>query len=202
MFRDRFDAGTALSRALFPKYGASNPLVLGIPRGGIPLAKVIAQHLHGDLDVVLVRKLRHPYYPEVGIGAIGETGTMVLEPGYELKGYVEQEVSKQTQLIQQRRRAYNPIRPPIDSSGRVVIVVDDGLATGSTMICALQSIKAKHPHQLVCAIPVSSTNGVASVRSLCDEVVCLHPDPYFRAVGYYYRDFSEVSDEVALEMLK
>lgn len=206
LFADRLDAAERLSRAL-QSYRGHHPLVLAIPRGALPMGKLIAEKLDGELDVVLVRKLRSPFSPEFAIGSIDEGGWVYIAPHAHSSGgatdeYLEDEQRRQLAVLQDRRARYTPGRPAIDPAGRVVIVVDDGLATGATMIAALHAVRAKRPETLVCAIPVASPDSLELVRPYADEVVCLHAPAGFFAVGQFYRKFGQVGDELAIALLQ
>lgn len=205
MFANRNDAAYKLASAL-QAYRGQKPLILAIPRGAVPMAKVIADELQGDFDVVLVRKLRAPYQPELAIGSIDESGWAYVSPLAEQVGatpqYIESEKQTQLEVIRKRRLQYTPIRPPIDPAGRIVIVIDDGLATGSTMISALHGLRAKKPARLICAVPVSPPDTLNKIKHKADEVVCLMAPEYFQAVGQFFRDFSQVEDEEVIEVLK
>lgn len=205
MFNDRNDAARQLAEAL-KQYRGKNPLVLAIPRGAVPMAKVIADELGGSFDVVLVRKLRAPYQPELAIGSIDESGWAyiadhALSTGAS-KEYIESEKQAQMETIRKRRNQYTPIRPPIDPGGRIVIVVDDGLATGSTMISALHGLRARNPAKLICAVPVAPPDTLKKVQAMADEVICLEAPEYFQAVGQFYRNFSQVEDDDVIEILR
>ncbi len=197
IFSDRNDAARRLARAL-EKFRGRHPLVLAIPRGAVPMGEILARSLDGDLDVVLVRKLRAPDNPEFAIGSVAESGWSFIAPYAGRAGatptYLEAEKKIQLETIRRRRERYTPLRPPLDPSGRVVIVVDDGLATGATMISALHSIREKKPLLLVCAVPVAPEETLEKIRPLADETVCLEVPEYFQAVGEFYADFPQVTD--------
>lgn len=202
-FRDREDAARQLVAAL-QQYRGGNPVVLAIPRGAVPMGRVVSDALGGELDVVLVRKLGAPGNPELAIGAVDEQGRTTLAGHAAWTGaddeYIEAETQRQLALIRQRRQRYRPGKAAIPLEGRTVIVVDDGLATGSTMIAALQSARAQAPKRLVCAVPVAAPDSLEKVSRLADEVVCLAAPRSFMAVGAHYRDFSGVTDEQVIEI--
>lgn len=204
MFLDRTDAARRLADAL-SGYRGENPLVLAIPRGAVPMAKLIATELGGEVDVVLVRKLSAPGNPEFAIGAVDETGWTYLADHARRMGveedYIEAERAAQVSVMTRRRAQYTPVRPPVDPAGRCVIVLDDGLATGSTMIAALHAIRAKRPKKLICAVPVAPPETAQRVRQYCDELVCLETPFAFHAVGQYYLSFPQVEDDEVIEAL-
>lgn len=205
MFADRIDAAVRLVHAL-RDYRDRNALVLAIPRGAVPMGAVLARQLHAQLDVVLVRKLRAPGAPEYAVGAIDETGWAYVAPYAEAAGatpeYLEQEKRTRLTELRRRRSLYSAGRTAIDPAGRIVIVVDDGLATGATMIAALHSVRARRPARLVCAVPVAAPESLEQVRAYADEVVCLQAPPGFAAVGQFYTAFPQVEDEEVAALLR
>lgn len=203
-FADRAEAAAALALQL-QDYRGRNPLVLAIPRGAVPMGKIIAERLHGQLDVVLVRKLGAPFDPEYAIGAIDETGWTYLAPAAQKFGddfpLIRREKTRQLKVLKTRRAQYTPHRSQIDPQGRIVIVVDDGIATGSTMIAALHAVRAGKPAELICAIPVAPPESLDVIRPLADKLICLHASGQFLSVGQFYRDFHAVEDDDVIRLL-
>ena len=205
MFRDRAHAAHLLAKEL-SAYRGKKPLVLAIPRGALPMAKILAEELGGELDVVLVRKLGAPGNPELAIGSVDETGHVSIADYAHRYGiseeYIAEEAAEQQEVLRRRRAAYTPIHPPIDPAGRIVIVVDDGIATGSTMIAALHALRAKHPARLVVASAVCAPDALARIERDADDVVCLDAPANFYAVGQFFEDFAQVSDEEVVATLR
>lgn len=205
MFRDRLDAARQLTVRL-AHLKPDRPLVLAIPRGAVPMARQLADALEADLDVVLVRKLGAPGEPEVAVGSVDESGWVWVAPHAARFGadqdYLASETARQLERIRERRQRYSPIHARVAVRGRTVIVVDDGLATGATMVAALHSLRQQQPARLVCAVPVASPEALALVQPLADEVVCLLVPDRFQAVGQFYRDFPQVSDDEVEALLR
>ena len=208
MFRDRVDAGRQLAAAL-EQFRGVRPLVLGLPRGGVVVAAAIARKLACDLDVLLVKKLRAPDNPELAIGAIAEDGRTCLNaeimqltrPSDE---YVEAETRKRMAEMADQRRRYRKLKPQLPAADRTLFLVDDGLATGATMIAAAQAIRLANPRKVVVAVPVAPPDTLAYIQSLpqVDEVECLLTPTWFGGVGEFYHDFTEVTDEEVVDILK
>jgi len=204
IFDSRVDAGRQLAQAL-AAYRGRNPLVLAIPRGAVEMGAVIAEALEGDLDVVLVRKLRAPASPEFAVGSIDENGWTYISGDAAFAGaderYLAGEKAAQLELLRKRRAQYTPARAPVDPRGRIAIVVDDGIATGASMIAALHAVRARNPARLICAVPVAAAESLQQIRPYADEVVCLETPYDFRAVGQFYRHFPQVEDDEVVRQL-
>ena len=183
------------------------PLVLAIPRGGIEVGAAIARGLGCELDVVLSRKLRAPNQPERALGAVSESGVVYLNRCAAAmtnagNAYVESERKQQLDEIDRRRKMFRAVRPQADVRGRTVILTDDGIATGATMIAALKTVRATGAKQVIVAVPVGAPDRIDALRPLCDRVECLVEPADFWAVGQFYRDFEQVSDERVVELLR
>ncbi len=206
-FQDRVEAGQVLASELGAYVGQADVLVLALPRGGVPVAFEVAQALHAPLDVFLVRKLGVPGHEELAMGAIASGGVRVLNrsvvDSLSIPDHVIAAVAVQEQReLERREHAYRGNRPDPEVRGRTVLLVDDGLATGATMRAAAAAIRAQEPRRLVVAVPVAARETCDEFRDEVDEVVCaITPEPFY-AVGVWYRDFSQTTDEEVHELLE
>ena len=209
----RFDDRAAAGRALAARFAATRwpapPLVLALPRGGVPVAAEVALALKAPLDLLLVRKIGAPLQPELAVAAVVDGASpeiVVDEETAALAGadraYIEREAALELREIERRRRVYLGDRPPPVLTGRTVIVVDDGVATGTTVRAALKALRRQHPARIVLAFAVGPADTVAALRSEADEVICLMEPAEFHAVGLHYRDFHQVGDDEVLAALR
>ncbi len=205
-FQDRIDAGRRLARALAHYAGRRDVTVLGLPRGGVPVAAEVARALRADLDVFVVRKLGVPGQEELAMGAIASGGVRVLNESvvdalHIDSASLERVAAQERRELERREQAYRGDRPPLDVRGRVAILVDDGLATGSTMRAAVAAMKRLGPARVVVAVPVGASESVELLRREADEVVCPEiPEPFY-GVGQWYDDFAQTSDEEVRALL-
>jgi|YelNatPaOPRAMG01_1025707.scaffolds.fasta_scaffold81264_2 putative phosphoribosyl transferase len=205
-FRDRVDAGKRLAEAL-ADFSGRDGVVLAIPRGGVVVGYEIAQALDLPLDVIAPHKLGAPDNPELAIGAVAEDGSAVLDKqliaylGVDA-GYIEKEKERQKTETQRRLKVYRQGMAPRELKGKDVIVVDDGIATGSTMKAALLSVKNQGAKSVTVAIPVGPPQTIEELKRQADRVVCLYTPEYFQAIGQFYDDFSQTGDEEVIELLK
>jgi len=205
-FKDRTQAGKLLARDLREYAGRADAIVLALPRGGVPVGFAIAQRLAIELDILLVRKLGLPNHEEYAMGAVGSGGVRVLQPGVPgLMGVTAQQVEAVTQReldeLQRRERAYRGAREPLALAGRTAILVDDGVATGSTMLAAIRVARGLGPEKLVLAVPVAPPQTLALLEPEVDHLVCLSAPPLFRSVGQWYDAFDQTSDEEVQDLL-
>jgi predicted phosphoribosyltransferase len=207
-FKDRSDAGRKLAKAL-GQYKDQQPVILALPRGGVPVAAEVAAVLKAPLDLILVRKVGVPFQPELAMGAVVDGGTPLIvrnEDVIQLAGIQESEFKAvcdgELVEIERRRQRYLGSRERVDVSGHTAIVIDDGVATGATTRAALRATRIRNPKRLVLAVPVGPTDNIAELRSEADDVVCLEDHEFFGAIGVYYANFSQVSDEEVIEILR
>ena len=205
IFKNREEAAYQLAEKL-KEYKGRNPLILAIPRGAIPMARIISDVLEGEMDVVLVHKLRAPFQAELAIGSVDETGQTFLNKnmqGIDIShSYIMKEKGTQLKMLRKRRELYTPVHPPIHPANRIVVIVDDGIATGSSMIAALHAIRVKNPKKLIAATAVAPFDSLQAVRELADDTVCLDIPSDFMAVGQFFEEFSQVSDEDVISILR
>lgn len=206
-FQNRTEAGRRLAAALGRYAGRTDVLVLGLPRGGVPVASEIASALDAPLDVFIVRKLGLPGHEEFGIGAIAHGGMRIVDESV-LRAYgvdsetLDRITSRELRELERREQRYRDGRPFPAIENRIVILVDDGLATGSTMRAAVAALREKRPREIVVAVPVGARETCAAMATLADEVVCLEtPDPFY-AVGLWYVNFEQTEDEEVHELLE
>ena len=208
MFSDRSDAGRQLAGAL-ERFRSARPLVLALPRGGVVVGAEIARALGCNLDVALVKKLRAPGSPELALGAVGEDDTVFVNR--EIVGligagqtYIEGEIKERQGQIALQGQRYRQCKPKIPVAGRTVILTDDGLATGATMIAAVSATALARPHQLVVAVPVAAPEAVRTIQIMkqVGEMVCLMTPMWFEGVGQFYRDFRQIEDEEVMKLLE
>ena len=206
-FSDRTDAGRQLAQAL-ARFKGKSVYVYALPRGGVPVAAEIAAALDAPLDLLLVRKIGAPVQPELAIGAVVDGGAPIVvrnEEVIQATGTREDEFQaickRELAEIERRRRKYLQRRPALDPEGRIAIVVDDGIATGATMRAALQATRKRKPRLLVLAVPVAAADSLDALREEVDEVVCLEVPRYFGALGAFYEDFRQLSDDDVIDAL-
>jgi putative phosphoribosyl transferase len=207
-FKNRSEAGRKLAKAL-AAYKDQDPVILALPRGGVPVAAAVAAVLHAPLDLILVRKIGVPIQPELAMGAVvdGDAALIVRNEDViklasidetEFKALCDGELAE----IERRRQRYLGNRERVDVVGRTAIVIDDGIATGATTRAALRATRMRNPKKLVLAVPVASTDSLVALRNDADEVICLEDYGFFGAIGFYYRNFNQVADQEVIETLK
>ena len=203
MFNDRADAGRQLAEKL-RKYSGENSILLAIPRGGVTVAYEISKELKIPVDVIIVRKVGHPYNPEYALGAVGVDGSFIHTAHGQgvSQEYIDSMVREKQSEAKERYLELRGDKPPIDLKDKIAILVDDGVATGSTMLMAVMLVKEKNPKKIVIAVPVAPPDTIKQLEKVADEVINLLAPYGFMAIGQYYRDFSQVSTEEAKRMLE
>ena len=207
-FKNRSEAGKKLAAAL-ANFRDQKPVILALPRGGVPVAAEVATALNAPLDLILVRKIGVPYQPELAMGAVVDGGAPITvrnEDVIRLAGIDESDFKavcdSELAEIERRRYLYLGKRDRVDVKGRVAIVIDDGIATGATTRAALRATRVRDPKKLILAVPVAPTDTIAALREEVDEIVCLEDYEVFGAIGFYYSDFRQISDDEVIETLK
>jgi putative phosphoribosyl transferase len=205
-FRDRREAGQVLAEELASYRGKDNLLVLGLARGGVPVGWEVASFLRAPLDVFLVRKLGVPQWQELAMGAIATGGGVVVNDGLVRNLGISDEqlqtaIDRETEELHRRESAYRGGRPPVDIAGNTVILVDDGIATGASMLAAVRAVRAANPAQVVVAVPVGPASACRQLAEEADDVVCATMPPGFEAVGQVFEDFHQVNDDEVRELL-
>jgi putative phosphoribosyl transferase len=207
-FRNRADAGRKLAKAL-SSYKKRQPVVLALPRGGVPIAAEVCAALNAPLDLILVRKIGVPFQPELAMGAVVDGSALVVVRNEDVIQHANIDEATfnaicHTELseIEQRRQRYLGTRDRVEIAGRTAIAIDDGVATGATMRVALRAARARKPQRLVLAVPVAPASTVAELRSEADDVICLEDHEFFGAISAYYADFRQVSDQEVIDILE
>ena len=195
-FKDRAEAGRLLAEAL-GKYESEDVVVFALPRGGVVLGNVVANYLHAPLDLLITRKIGYPGNEECAVCAVAEEGDMICDSSASRldQEWLRGQAEKERQEAKRRRQVYLAGREPISTENKVAIIVDDGVATGLTILLAIMVLKNRHPKKIVVAVPVSSPDAAARIRTEADELVALDVPQYFMAVGEHYEQFPQLSDE-------
>lgn len=206
MFRDRLEAGTRLARELRRYRGNKDAVVLAVPRGGLPIGGVLARELDLRLDVILTKKIGHPDNPEVAIGAVSLAGEAIdsalVGRGMIAPDYVASEIARIRANLRSRYRMYCGVSHPPPVAGKIVILTDDGAATGQTLLVAIDLLRRQGARKIVVALPVAPPDTVELLESRADEVICIEVPDDFMAIGQFYEDFDQVSDEEAAGILR
>jgi putative phosphoribosyl transferase len=206
IFKDRTEAGKMLASAMTFLKGTKDLIVLAIPRGGVPVAKEVAMALGAPLDLVVTRKIGAPSQPELAVGAVTQDGEIILD-GELIRAldvstdYLKRESARQVKEIASRMKKYRGDRPYPSLDGKTVVIVDDGIATGSTIRAAIQSVRGRNAAKIIVAAPVGPPDGVAELRKIVDRVVCLSTPDYFEAIGEFYEEFEQVDDDAVTRLL-
>jgi predicted phosphoribosyltransferase len=200
MFQDRIDAGLALSRHL-QHYKRVNGVTLAVPRGGVPVAFPIAKILELPLEIILSKKIGHPMHKEYAIGAVSLTGQIVAPNALASAEYIEQETINIREQLKEMYIKYMGNKKPTPVNGKIVIIVDDGVATGNTLLSTIDIIRNEHPKKIVVAVPVASQQAAKKLSEVTDEFVCAWIPSQFSSVGEFYVDFTQVTDEEVVDML-
>lgn len=203
MFTNRREAGVALARKLGIYQGKKNVVVLGIPRGGVVVAAELAQRLHLPLDILVIKKIGAPGQEELAIGAVGTQGHHLNEHAAHLpRAYLQEQIKLKQQEVQERYKLLRGKRKAVPWKGKVVLLTDDGVATGATMIMAIQMLRKQGVKKMHVAVPVAPRGTVQRLKVVADEVICLEQPAFFHAIGEFYKDFKQVEDEEVIKILQ
>src|SRR3990167_5853305 len=201
LFKNRIQAGKQLAEKLSAYKNKKDVIILGIPRGGVEVAFSVAKALKAPLSVVVTKKIGHPFNPELAIGAVSPDNYIIDEDYRDKEGYAKKAIKELNAEIKKRYKKYAQGKLP-QLKNKIVIVVDDGLATGHTMLAAIKYVKSKSPKKVIVAIPVAAQDSYEKVKLLADEAICLHVPVFFYAVGSFYREFEQLSDEAVISYLE
>jgi len=202
MFKNRIEAATQLVKRL-ERFKNKNAIILAVPRGGVPIGSIIAKELGLPLDILLSKKIGHPNSPEFAIGSVTLQGVVVDEDQTDVSNdYIKEETKKITKLLKQRYKLYVGDKKPTDLKNKTVIIVDDGIATGNTLIATVQAVRLNSPKEIVVAVPVAPPSSYRKVSAYVDELICLYTPAFFQAVGQFYDEFPQVSDEEVIDILR
>lgn len=206
MFKDRFDAGKKLALQLQQYKNNPDALILAIPRGALEIGAVLSRELQLPLDVILTKKIGYPGNPEYAIGAMTQDTVIIdkraLEFSGEMQAHLKQEITNIKDLLEKRSAVYHGVREPLSLTDKIVIVTDDGIATGKTLELTIDLIKKKNPKKIIVAVPVASKEALNIIRKKVDEVVCLMVPDMFMSVSQWYQNFDQVDDEQAIQLLQ
>jgi len=207
VFQNRIEAGKQLAAKLQNYKGVKNLLALAIPRGGVIVGRELADFLDCPLDVIVTKKIPSPENPELAIGAVGAVGEPVVDEELAAKvgaeeNYIKSQISNLKSQIYEREKAFRQGKPPLDLKDKIIILTDDGVATGATMAAAVEIVRQQEPKKIIVAVPVIARDSLEKIASLADEVVYLRAPELFFAVGQFYREFNQISDEAVIKKLR
>ncbi len=204
MFKDRNEAGYLLAHEL-EKYRGTNAVILAIPRGGVPIAYIIVRSLNLPLEVILSKKIGHPYHKEYAIGAVTLKSRILSDAAAEVSpDYIEEETQRIRDLLKKRYEEYHGNKEPLQLKDKILIIVDDGIATGNTILSTIKMLHDENPKKIVVAIPVAPPNAIIKLQNtpFIDEIICLSTPTHFQAVGQFYENFNQVDDSEVFQLLK
>lgn len=202
MFKDRYQAATLLTKEL-EKYKNTNGIILAVPRGGVPVGYVVAKDLNLPLDLILSKKIGHPRNPEYAIGSVSLSGIYVDENVTDVSmEYIQKEADRLLKVLHEKSKLYTGNRAPTDFTNKTVIIVDDGIATGNTILATIDSLRKSKPKEIIVAVPVAPSSTVRKLSQYVDELICLYVPENFQSVGQFYDDFSQVDDTEVIRLMQ